>query len=82
MIAAAHFRESMVLFFLSALKMCPVPNLNKPLLLSKFLCTEFEKYISSLTINNLAILVLWSSTEEELRNYVNYCDGYFHHGHQ
>lgn len=40
---------------LIALKMSPVPNLSKSLLLWKFLCTEFEKYISSLTINNPAI---------------------------
>lgn len=51
MIPAAHFRDSTVSFFLTALKM--FPNWTN-LLLWKFLCTDYETPISSLTINNPA----------------------------
>lgn len=49
MIPTAHFMDSVVhdelqsKVLLTALKTCPDPNLNKSLLLWKFLCAEFEK---------------------------------------
>lgn len=41
---------------------------------------SLRNYISSLSINNPAISVLWSSMMEDHCNYINYGDGYFHHG--
>lgn len=53
-----------------------IPNLNKSLLLWTFLCPDFEKYISFLTINPPTILFLWSLSEGEIHNYISWCNGH------